>query len=409
MTYPLVRRLGELLEVKGGKRLPAGTALIGTRTNHPYLRIVDFRDGTIDTSNLSYVPDDVFPQIRNYTIDSGDIYISIVGTVGLVGRIPPPLHRANLTENAAKLFAFSPELDVGYLFQFLRSDAGQSQIKSLTVGSTQPKLALFRIKDIQLPLPPLPEQRAIAATLGALDDKIELNRRMNETLEAMARALFRDWFVDFGPTRAKMAGTAPYLSDDLWSLFPDRLDADGKPEGWEMRRVEQLLELAYGKALKATDRQPGDVPVYGSGGITGSHSEALVSAPSVIVGRKGTVGSLYWEDRPFFPIDTVFYVRPFVPLTFCYYALEQMGLNHMNTDAAVPGLNRNNVYRLETAWSGEALIHAFDNVASVIRVRIKHNSDESRTLAQTRDLLLPRLMSGELRIAQAERTLEEVA
>jgi len=81
--------------------------------------------------------------------------------------------------------------------------------------------------------PSLPEQRAIAATLGALDDKIDLNRRMNETLEAMARALFRDWFVDFGPTRAKMAGTAPYLSPDLWSLFPDSLDDAGKPEGWE--------------------------------------------------------------------------------------------------------------------------------------------------------------------------------
>ena len=102
-----------------------------------------------------------------------------------------------------------------------------------------------------------------------------------------------------------------------------------------MRRVGQLMELAYGKALKATDRQPGNVPVYGSGGITGAHSEALVKAPSVIVGRKGTVGSLYWEDRPFFPIDTVFYVRPLVPLTFCFYALEQMGLDHMNLNNPV--------------------------------------------------------------------------
>ncbi len=255
-------------------------------------------------------------------------------------------------------------------------------------------------------VPPLSEQRAIAATLGALDDKIELNRKMNATLESMARALFRDWFVDFGPTRAKMEGTAPYLSPDLWSLFPDRLDDQGKPEGWELRRVDQLLELAYGKALKAADRQQGNVPVYGSGGITGSHSEALVEGPSVIVGRKGTVGSLYWEDRPFFPIDTVFYVLPIAPLTFCFYALEQMGLSQLNTDAAVPGLNRNNVYRLQVAWPGDALVRAFDAIASVFRARVKHNADESRTLAQTRDLLLPHLMSGELRVAEADNIIE---
>lgn len=276
-------------------------------------------------------------------------------------------------------------------------------------GSALPYLTVRDLNRIAVSLPSLPEQRAIAATLGALDDKIELNRRMNATLEAMARALFRDWFVDFGPTRAKQAGEPPTLAPELWLLFPARLDENGRPEGWELRRVDQLMELAYGKALKATDRQPGPVPVYGSGGITGQHSEALVPGPSVIIGRKGTVGSLYWEDRPFFPIDTVFYVRPLVPLTFCYYALDTLNLDRMNTDAAVPGLNRNNAYRLEVPWPSDDLVDVFDQLASSIRNRIRHSDEESRTLAQTRDLLLPRLMSGELRVAEAERLASEVA
>jgi len=275
-------------------------------------------------------------------------------------------------------------------------------------GSAQPSLNRNFVHPLPVRFPDRVEQDTIAATLGALDDKIELNRQMNDTLESMARALFRDWFVDFGPTRAKLAGTAPYLSPDLWSLFPGRLDDEGKPEGWELRRVDQLLELAYGKALKATDRQPGNVPVYGSGGVTGTHSDALVAGPSVVVGRKGTVGSLYWEDSPFFPIDTVFFVRPFAPLTFCYYALDQLGLDQMNTDAAVPGLNRNNVYRLEIAWPGDALVRAFDDFALSVRAKLKHNTEQSRTLAQTRDLLLPRLMSGKLRVGQAERIAAEV-
>ena len=209
------------------------------------------------------------------------------------------------------------------------------------------------------------EQRAIAHILGTLDDKIELNRRMNETLEAMARALFKDWFVDFGPTRGKIEGRDPYLAPEIWDLFPDKLDEDGKPEGWEDGKVEDYLELAYGKSLPARSRRPGGVAVYGSGGITGFHDEAFIKGPAIIVGRKGTVGSLYWEDRPIFPIDTVFYVVPKrAALSFCYQLLLSQPLAHMNTDAAVPGLNRNNVYRLEFPWSGSRLTNTFESFAS---------------------------------------------
>ena len=175
------------------------------------------------------------------------------------------------------------------------------------------------MENLEVAYPSLTEQRAIAHILGTLDDKIELNRRMNETLEAMARALFKDWFVDFGPTRAKAESRDPYLAPEIWDQFSDKLDEDGKPEGWEDGKVEDYLELAYGKSLPARSRRPGGVAVYGSGGITGFHDEALIKGPAIIVGRKGTVGSLYWEDRPIFPIDTVFYVVPKrAALSFCY-------------------------------------------------------------------------------------------
>ena len=177
-------------------------------------------------------------------------------------------------------------------------------------GSTFPNVSASQLAAIPYPSLSTVEQHAIANILGTLDDKIELNRRMNETLEAMARALFKDWFVDFGPTRTKIEGRDPYLAPEIWDLFPDKLDEDGKPEGWEDGKVEDYLELAYGKSLPARSRRPGGVAVYGSGGITGFHDEAFIKGPAIIVGRKGTVGSLYWEDRPIFPIDTVFYVVP---------------------------------------------------------------------------------------------------
>ncbi|MFN3973534.1 MAG: restriction endonuclease subunit S, partial [Gemmobacter sp.] len=110
-------------------------------------------------------------------------------------------------------------------------------------------------------MPPLPEQRTIAATLGALDDKIKLNRKMNATLEAMARALFRDWFVDFGPTRAKMEGREPYLSPDLWSLFPDRLDDEGKPKGWEVSTIGDEVRVVGGSTPSTKE------PDFWDGGV----------------------------------------------------------------------------------------------------------------------------------------------
>ncbi|WP_243654562.1 restriction endonuclease subunit S [Caldimonas thermodepolymerans] len=255
------------------------------------------------------------------------------------------------------------------------------------------------------------EQRAIAHILGTLDDKIELNRKQNETLEAMARALFKAWFVDFEPVRAKMEGrwqrgqSLPGLPAHLYDLFPDRLvesELGEIPEGWETKRVSDYLSLAYGKSLPARKRQKGIYPVYGSGGLVGFHNEAMINGPTVIVGRKGTVGSLYWEDRPCFPIDTVFYVQPKVPLSFCYYLLKSLPLKDMNTDAAVLGLNRENVYRLEVAAPPRELVSHFAETTSRFRESIAVISKSSEALSQLRDTILPKLISGELRVSKLD-------
>lgn len=293
-----------------------------------------------------------------------------------------------------------------YLHQICRWERFTELSVRTSKGAKMPRGDKSALADFKFLLPPINEQRAIAHILGTLDDKIELNRRRNQTLEAMARALFKDWFIDFGPVRAKMEGREPYLPADLWQLFPDRLDDEGKPEGWETKRISDYLSLAYGKSLPARKRHHGNIPVYGSGGITGFHNEALVNGPAVIVGRKGTVGSLHWEDRPCFPIDTVFYVQPAAPLPFCYYLLESLPLRDMNTDAAVPGLNRENVYRLEVAAPPPELVSNYAETASCFRENIAAISKDSETLAQLRDTLLPKLISGELRIADAEKFIE---
>ncbi len=287
------------------------------------------------------------------------------------------------------------------------------QLASLLVsatGSTFPNVSKEQLHSLEVPDHSLTQQREIAAILGALDDKIEVNRKASATLEEMARALYRSWFVDFDPVHAKAEGRSPaYMDAPTAALFPDSFGDDGLPVGWRSVPVGELLTLNYGKALKKELRIAGEYPVYGSGGSDTSHEQALVQQPTIIVGRKGTVGSLYWEPRGCWPIDTVFYVTSDLPLPYIYRMLQELPLEHMNTDAAVPGLNRDNAYRLKVAFPGSQLIAAYEQTAGAFQARIDSLENESRTLAALRDTLLPRLMSGELRVGEARELVEEVA
>jgi type I restriction enzyme S subunit len=359
-------------------------------------------DNRISEYGIARITSDDATRLSKYLVREGDIVYSRRGDVEKRALI-----RANETgwlcgTGCLRVRLGDKGANPSYAAYYLGHPSVREWIVRHAHGATMPNLNTSILSSCPFVLPPPAEQYAIAHILGTLDDKIELNRRRNQTLEAMARALFKDWFVDFGPVRAKMEGRKPYLPTDLWQLFPDCLDDEGKPEGWEFRRVSEFLTLAYGKSMPAKKRIAGNFPVYGSGGITGSHNEALISGPAVIVGRKGTVGSLYWEDRASFPIDTVFYVQPEVPLVFCYHLLDSLPLHNMNTDAAVPGLNRDNVYRLEVAGPPDELISFFADTTSRLRESMTAISVDSEILVQLRDTLLPKLISGELRIAEAE-------
>lgn len=299
-------------------------------------------------------------------------------------------------------------LDQWYCYYLLQTE--RENLIRQGNGSVFTNLKTEILKKHEVVVPPLDYQKQVAAFLRTLDDRITLLRETNATLEAIAQALFKSWFVDFDPVRAKMEGRTPEGMDEATAaLFPDGFETSelGEvPRGWQPIRLDSFLELAYGKALKAENRNPGPVPVYGSGGVTGWHDVPLIDSPSIIVGRKGTVGSLYWESRPFYPIDTVFYVKAKRPLTYCHQLLKTLGLHDMNTDAAVPGLNRENVYRLLVPNASAEVLSAFDATASALRSSIDHNEQQAQTLSTLRDTLLPRLISGQLRLPEAQAAVE---
>lgn len=275
-----------------------------------------------------------------------------------------------------------------FLHYFFRSRVFTLAVDAIASGSVTRRRTnpLENILDLEFDVPSLPEMRAINLLLVTLDNKIELNQRMNETLEAMAQALFKSWFVNFEPFR-------DYRMES--SILGEI------PAGWHVLKLGQVLELAYGKGLKEDDRQPGDAPVYGSNGQVGWHNKSLVKGPGIIVGRKGNPGIVTWIHTDFFPIDTTFFVKligPIRSMVYVFHALRLLDLPSLSADSAVPGLNRNVAYLSDILVPPETINSEFDRLTVPLMQRVYTNEKESKTLSGLRDTLLPKLISGMIRL-----------
>ena len=303
-------------------------------------------------------------------------------------------------------------------------------------GSTFPNLASNQLANIPVPDLTKPEQRAIAHILGTLDDKIELNRRMNQTLEAMARAIFQDWFVDFGPVRAKIEGQDPYLPPELWDLFPDDLvdsELGEIPEGWEVKRIEDVAEHVrmgpFGSSIKVSTFVNDGIPIISGqhlngtlledGGyrfITEEHAARLAKANvrrgDVIFTHAGNIGQVAYipetsqYDR-YVISQRQFYVRcgtsEISPIFLVHYLKTQEGQHQLlaNTSSTgVPSIARPVTYlrSIQLCVPPKALWSTFHAMATNFLRIVGRNTAEHRVLTSQRDTLLPRLISGELKI-----------
>ena len=249
--------LGDVAQVRSGYAFKSAD---WTSIGIPVVKIANVRGGNLAMEGCAYVSPIVASQAGRFNLQEGDVLIALTGYIGGVALVRNRDLPAVLNQRVG-LFSVLDEsrLDNSFLFQLLRNPGMRESIERLGYGSAQPNVSPTLIHNVTIPLPPLSEQRAIAHVLGALDNKIELNRRMNETLEEMARALFKSWFVDFEPVRAKMEGrwrraeSLPGLPADLYDLFPDRLvdsELGDIPEGWEVRALAELAELNPREPMK---------------------------------------------------------------------------------------------------------------------------------------------------------------
>ena len=372
--------------------------------NVRYLDTGNITDNHIDTIQEIDIRTQKLPMRARRKVNPGDIVYSTVRPNqrhhGIVD--DPPLNFLAST-GFAVLRGIEGIAETKYIYWYLSQDHVVEYLHAIAENSTSayPSIRPNDLEQLTLKLPPLPEQRRIAHILGTLDDKIELNRRMNETLEEMARAIFKDWFVDFDPVRAKMEGRDAYLPEEIWRLFPDRLvesELGEVPEGWGVKALGDVIELRYGKSLTAKNRRVGDVPVYGSNGQVGWHDEALVKGPGIVVGRKGNPGVVKWVYSDFFPIDTTFYVTPKLgppSLQFLFFALDDQDLPSVAADSAVPGLNRNLAYMNEQVLPTNELLVKFTEIVDGTFASRRARETEIMKLSRLRDGILPKLVSAD--------------
>jgi type I restriction enzyme S subunit len=399
----------------------------------PIIKIKNVVPPSVDITDCERIPEEVItgiPRVERFEIKEGDILIAMTGaTVGKVGRFPLTQERHYLNQRVGKVYLNEPDgADYRYVYYILSQDTYVRQMFGIADGSAQANISGSQIEALEVPLPPLAEQKRIAEVLGALDDKIELNRRMNATLEATARALFQSWFVDFDPVRAKLDGRTPSGMDPATAaLFPEHLEHGEEgllPIGWHTAAFEELCDInswTLGKNDDLETLEYVEISEVSRGSIANITTYARGEEPSRARRRLrhgDTVLSTVRPDRGAYflalnPPENRVASTGFAVLTptkapwsFIHAALTLTEvsdhLGQMADGGAYPAVRPEIIGAMMVAVPQEPqILEAFHSTCAPLFEQAETNRIQSRTLATLRDTLLPKLLSGELSLREA--------
>jgi type I restriction enzyme S subunit len=386
----------------------------------PFLRSLNVEPFRINETDIRYITPEFHARAKKSTLRPGDVVIVRTGKPGATAIIPDWLTEANCSD----LVIVRPgnQLDRRFLVYFMNSVA-RIHISAHLVGAVQQHFNVGSARKIKIPLPPLREQQAIACILGAFDDKIELNRRRNRTLEAMARAIFQSWFVDFDPVKAKAAvrrehprwtnaqvsrAACPKLKPEIAELFPDRFEDSPLgpiPAGWRVGTLREVAEIRGGKQLPTEEcLQNARYVVFGANGIMGYSTQSTHNGFVIAFGRVGAYcGSVHWSLDGAWINNNASSVRPFKWPAFVLQSMLEVDFTTMRTGSAQPFIPNSSLAAASIVLPEPKVADAYEVVAFPMRQKQASLRTESRTLAALRDALLPKLISGELRVPDAER------
>ena len=366
-------KLGDLCIDNKGSYGIAASAVPYSEDLYTYLRITDINDdGTLNKSDLKSVSDE---NAEQYLLQPNDIVFARTG--GSTGRNYFYDGSDGIFVYAGFLIKFSIDpnkVNPKYIKYFCLSQEYKNWVYSFNTGSTRGNINAQTYANMPVILPPHSQQDLLVKILSSLDDKIELNNKINTNLEQQSQSLFKNWFVDFEPFGGKM------------------------PEGWKVGKLSELINVKYGKDHKKLD--DGNYPVYGSGGIMRYVDKFLYDKESVLIPRKGTLNNVFYINEPFWSVDTIFYteMKKENIAKYVYFFVKGKDLNSMNAGSAVPSMTTEILNAIEVVIPSDEYLKKFENIVSPMFKQIKQCIIENENLASIRDTLLPKLMNGEIEV-----------
>ena len=373
-------KIGNLCSISSSKRIFAKEY---QSSGIPFFRgkeIIEKQKGESVSTEL-YISKSRYDEIKNKfgVPKEGDMLLTSVGTLG----IPYIVKNETFYFKDGNLTWFTDfkEINSKFLYYWFLSPIAKNAINAKAIGSTQKALTIDALSKFEIDIPNIDTQNRIVSILSSLDSKIELNRRINDNLEQQAQALFKAWFVDFEPFKGEK-----FVESQLGMI----------PKGWKVGTLSDLLDIRYGKDHKKLN--DGNIPVYGSGGVMRLADGILYNGESVLIPRKGTLNNVLYVNCPFWTVDTMFYSIEKVPnvAKYCHLLLSKLDLASMNSGSAVPSMTTDILNKIQVIVANQDVFSSFNECISSLYLKAKINLDENKRLSETRDLLLPKLMSGGL-------------
>lgn len=328
----------------------------------------------------SYISKDGLDNSSAKMIPQNSVIVAMYGQGDTAGRVA--INKIPLTTNQACCNLIIDETKAYYEFVYYQLVTLYEKMVSLKNGGAQPNLNAAIIKSIEIKLPPLKTQRYIADILSSYDNLIENNQKQIKLLEEAAQRLYKEWFVDL--------------------RFPGHENTkivDGVPEGWSRGLLKELISVNYGKDHKKAP-DDGNIPVYGSGGLMRKCNKSLFSGEAVLIPRKGSLNNIMYVDETFWTVDTMFYATMKQPHTavFVYFFVKAFDMYSMNIGAAVPSMTTKILDAMDVVIPDKETLEKFDKCAKTYFNKIKTLQGQNERLKIARDLLLAKLMSGEVEV-----------
>ncbi len=375
-----------------------------------FIRSQNVLDFDFSTDGLAFISSHQANQLSNVTVETNDILLNITGdSVARVCKVPNSILPARVNQHVCILRTKPKKLSSNFLKYYLLNPKFKDYMLCLAhSGATRKALTKSMNEGFEICIPPIEEQKAIAKILSSFDDKIELNRKLNATLEEMARGVFKAWFVDFEPVHANAEDRpSTSASPEITKLFPAEFQESELgliPKGWEVGNYSDLTNIRSGKGLKKSEYvENGKYPIIGANGEIGRSNDYLLNENLIVTGRVGTLGNVKIIQGKNWISDNVLISQPKRYLYFTYHILKSFNLKSLNRRSTQPLITQTELKKQKVILPKDEIIQLFEQSIELSFRKIFANKKESKTLEQIRDSLLPRLISGNISVGEIEK------